>query len=68
MNSWGECGVSHDSYLKTRIRRVALIALLSQFASTLENEAEEKLGVTLDEGLEIHRDSYLCRLCDMTFL
>ncbi len=45
-----------------------LIALLSQFNSILENEAEKKLGVTLDEVLEIHRDSYLSRLCDMTFL
>ncbi len=24
-------------------------------------------GVTLDEVLEIHRDSYLCMLCDMIF-
>ncbi len=45
-----------------------MITLLSQFASILENEAEKKLEVTLDEVLEIHRDSYLCRLCDMTFL
>ncbi len=37
-------------------------------ASILENEAEKKLGVTLDEVLEIHRDSYLCRFCDMTLL
>ncbi len=36
--------------------------------SILENETEKNLGVTLDEVLEIHRDSYLCRLCDMTFL
>ncbi len=60
--------IMSPNYHKTRIRSVALIALLSQFASILENEAEKKLGVTLDELLEIHRDSYLCRLCDMTFL
>ncbi len=36
--------------------------------SILENEAEKKLGVTLDEVLKIHRDSYLCMLCDMIFL
>ncbi len=56
------------NYHKTQIRTVSLIALLSQFTFILENEAEKKLGVTLDEVLEIHRDSYLCRLCDMTFL
>ncbi len=55
------------NYHKTLIRTVSLIALPSQFAFILENEAEKKLGVTLDEVLEIHRDSYLCRLCDMTF-
>ncbi len=47
------------NYHKTRIRIVVLIALLSQFTSILENEAEKKLGLTLDEVLEIHRDSYL---------
>ena len=76
-SSEGECAVQDPripggkhsvDHHKTRIRSVALIALLSQFASILENEAEKKLGVTLDEVLEIHRDSYLCRLCDMTFL
>ncbi len=53
------------NYHKTRIRSIALNALLSQFASILENEAEKKLGVTLDEILEIHRDRYLCRFCDI---
>ncbi len=56
------------NYHKTLIRSIALIALLSQFASILENEAEKKLGVTLDEILEIHRDRYLCRFCDIIFL
>ncbi len=56
------------NYYKTQIRSVSLIALLSQYTSILEDEAEKKLGVTLDEVLEIHRDSYLCRLYDMTFL
>ncbi len=32
------------------------------------NYHKTKLGVTLYEVLEIHRDSYLCRICDMTFL
>ncbi len=49
------------NYHKMRIRSVALIALLSQFASILENEAEKKLGVTFHEVLEIHRDSNLCK-------
>ncbi len=35
------------NYHKTRIRTVTLIALLSQLASILENEAEKKLGVNL---------------------
>ncbi len=56
------------NYYNTRIRTVLLIVPISQFSSILENKAEKKLGVTLDEVLEIHRDSYLCRLCDMTFL
>ncbi len=45
------------NYHKMQIRSVALIALLLQFTSILENEAEKKLGLTLDEVLEIHRDS-----------
>ncbi len=56
------------NYHKTRIRTVSLIALLSQFTFILKNEAEKKLRMTLDEVLEIHRDSYLCRLCYMPFL
>ncbi len=59
--------IMKPNYHKTRITSIALIALFSQFASILENEDKKKLGVTLDEVLEIHRDSYLCRLCDMTF-
>ncbi len=47
------------NYHKTLIRTVTLIALLSQFASILVNEADTLLGVTLDEVLEIHRDTYL---------
>ncbi len=57
-----------SNYHKKQIRIISLIAPLSQFASILENEAEKKLGVTLDEVLEFHRDNYLCRLRDMTFL
>ena len=49
------------NYHKMRIRSVVLIALLSQFAFILENEAEKKFW------MEIYRDSYLFRLCDMTF-
>ncbi len=47
MNIWGKCGVTN--YHKTRIRSIALITLLSQFAPILENEVEKKFGVTLDE-------------------
>ncbi len=50
------------NYHKTGIRTVSLIALLSQFASILENEAEKKLGVTWDEVLEIHRDSTIKKI------
>ncbi len=54
------------NYHKSRIRSVCDV-LSAEVAYLSWNEAEKKLGVTLDEVLEIHKDSYLCRFHDMTF-
>ncbi len=66
----GKCGVNHNTRLPQKLEALRLLLELSLLfnwlsrggLSILENEAEKKLGVTLDEVLEIHRDSYLCML------
>ncbi len=60
------CLCTEATYLLARPRggEKSCMVLSAEVASILENEVEKKLAVILDEVVEIHRDSYLCRICD----